>query len=55
MEGNFDAVMGFIGCVIGLEEIYNKQRSPEQQELYTEMEKQFLQSVVNNKRIFQKR
>lgn len=54
MEGNFDAVMGFIGCVIGLEEIYNRQRTPEQQELYSELDKQFLGTIVNNKKLFYK-
>lgn len=52
MEGNFDAVMGFIGCVVGLEEIYNKQRTPEQMERYSEMDKEFLKTIVNNKKLF---
>ena len=52
MEGNFDAVMGFIGCVLGLEEIHNKSRTPEQTEKYSELEKQFLNVVVNNKKLF---
>lgn len=55
MEGNFDAVMGFVGCVVGLEEIYNKSRTPEQMELYSELDKQFLNTVVNNKRLFTNR
>jgi hypothetical protein len=52
MEGNFDAVMGFIGCVVGLEEIYNKQRTPEQMERYSEMDREFLKTIVNNKKLF---
>lgn len=52
MEGNFDAVMGFMGCVIGLEEIHNKSRTPEQMELYSAMDKEFMNTVVNNKRLF---
>lgn len=52
MEGNFDAVMGFIGCVVGLEEIHNRSRTPEQMERYSELDKQFLNSVVNNKKLF---
>lgn len=52
MEGNFDAVMGFIGCVVGLEEIHNRSRTPEQVELYSELDRQFLKTIVNNKKLF---
>lgn len=55
MEGNFDAVMGFVGCVVGLEEIYNRQRTPEQQEQYSALDQEFLRSIVNNKRLFYKK
>lgn len=46
--------MGLIGCVIGLEEIHNTSRNQFQNEQYNEVDRQFLKSVVNNKRLFYK-
>ena len=54
LTGNYDAVMGLIGCVIGLEEIHNTSRNQFQNEQYNEVDRQFLKSVVNNKRLFYK-
>ncbi len=53
LEGNFDSVMGLIGCIIGLEEIHNTSRNQAQTTQYNELDKQFIQAVVNNKRLFQ--
>ena len=52
MEGNFDAVMGFMGCVIGLEEIHNKSRTPEQETLMSQLDEEFIKKVTNNNRFF---
>lgn len=53
MDGNFDAVMGLIGCVIGLEEISNKlKRRIENTDSQSELEKEFLRFIVNNKLLF---
>jgi len=52
LEGNFDAVMGLIGCVIGLEEIHNTSRNQFTEQAYSELDKQFMNTVVNNKRLF---
>lgn len=32
LDGNFDRVMAFMGCVIGIEERYNKYKQPEEKE-----------------------
>lgn len=52
MEGNFDAVMGFMGCIIGLEEIHNKSRTPEQEELHSSLDQEFIKKIANNNRFF---
>lgn len=52
LDGNFDGVMALVGCVIGLEETYNLSRSKAEEKVYTELDKQFLSTLVNNKRLF---
>lgn len=51
MDGNFDAVMGLIGCIIGLEETYNISRKKDTVEL-TDVEKEFNKLIINNRNLF---
>lgn len=53
MEGNFDAVMGLVGAIIGLEEINNLNKRKEiVEETQSELEKEFDKLIVHNKRLF---
>jgi hypothetical protein len=53
MDGNFDRVMGLVGCIIGLEEIHNlSKRREEFQTKYSDLQKEFDSFVVNNRRLF---
>lgn len=52
LDGNFDAVMSLIGCVIGLEEIHNTSRSKESLERYSIIDQEFIDKITNNKRLF---
>lgn len=53
LDGNFDAVMGFVGCIIGLEEIYVSTKRKEEYGLQlTELDKEFSKIFINNKLIF---
>lgn len=45
--------MGLVGCIIGLEEIYNQsKRSEEFSAKRTELEKEFETLIIHNKRLF---
>lgn len=53
MDGNFDAVMGMLGCIVGLEEVHNISiRSTKTSEDYSKFEKEFYNTIVNNKNLF---
>lgn len=53
LDGNFDAVMGFVGCVIGLEEIHNiNSRRMQNLETRTPLSLEIDKLIVNNKRLF---
>lgn len=53
MEGNFDRVMGLVGCIVGLEELYNLSRRREIHAAETSaFEQEFKSFIVNNKRLF---
>ena len=53
MEGNLDAVMGFVGCVIGLEEIYiSTKRALENIERSKPIDLEIEKLFINNKRLF---
>jgi hypothetical protein len=53
MDGNFDRVMALVGCIIGLEELYNKSKiRQELQNESSELQKEFENLIVNNKRLF---
>jgi len=53
MDGNFDAVMGFVGCVIGLEEIHNTSLRRQQNEsARSPFDLEIDKILVNNKRLF---
>lgn len=53
LEGNFDAVMGYVGCIIGLEEIYNLSK---RRELYntsiSKVDEEWSKVIQKNKRRF---
>lgn len=51
MQGNFDAVMGLVGCIIGLEEMHNLSVRRDTAEL-SEVESQFDKFLINNKYLF---
>jgi hypothetical protein len=53
MDGNFDRVMGLVGCIIGLEEHYNLTKRREIQSNATSaLDDEFLSLITNNKRLF---
>lgn len=53
MDGNFDRVMGLIGCIVGLEELHNlDKRKMFSQEETSQIRKDFDRLIVNNPRIF---
>lgn len=52
MDGNFDSVMALVGCVIGLEELYNTSRTESQLTQYNDLDQQFLNLFTNNKKLF---
>lgn len=53
MDGNFDAVMGFVGCIIGLQETHNwSRRRADKEEELTELDKEWQRLIINNKRLF---
>lgn len=53
LEGNFDAVMGFVGCIIGLEEMYISSKRKIENEIYlSDLDKEFNKLLANNKYIF---
>ena len=49
MDGNFDRVMGFVGCIIGIEESYNKLK-----EESTKPKDDSLDFILNNSSLFGK-
>lgn len=51
MQGNFDAVMGLVGCIIGLEEMHNLSVRRDTAEL-SDVESQFDKFLINNKYLF---
>lgn len=53
MDGNFDAVMGLVGCIIGLEENHNwsKRRAAKEIEL-SNLDKDIKRLITNNKQRF---
>ena len=54
LEGNFDAVMGFMGCVIGVNETYNQYEAKLNSygASYDSYAKEINKILVNNTRIF---
>ena len=53
MDGNFDAVMGLFGCIIGLNETYNQyERQLLNIEAETTFQKELDKVLVKNKRLF---
>lgn len=53
MDGNFDRVMALVGCIIGLEELYNKSKIRQEiQNESSELQKEFENLIINNKRLF---
>ncbi len=50
-NGNFDAVMGLVGCIIGLEELHNSS-TRDNTLVYSELDQQFLNLFTNNKKLF---
>lgn len=52
LDGNFDAVMGFVGCIIGLEETHHKSRSSAEEDIYSALDKEFIKLFRDNKKIF---
>lgn len=53
LDGNFDGVMGLIGCVIGLEEVYISSKRKAESESYTSaLDDEFNKLIINNKRLF---
>lgn len=52
LKGNFDAVMSFVGAVIGLEEMYiaSKRRSDNNQ--VSALDEEFYKYIINNKYLF---
>lgn len=53
MDGNFDRVMGMVGCIIGLEETKNlSKRKIERQQAMSEVDVEFDRIFVNNRNIF---
>jgi len=53
MEGNFDAVMGMVGAVIGLEELYSiNKRKIINQSAQTELQIDLKRLITNNRRLF---
>lgn len=53
MEGNFDSVMGLVGCIIGLEEVHNlSKRKLYQENELSEIDKQFISILRDNKNLF---
>ena len=51
MQGNFDAVMGLVGCIIGLEEMHNLSVRIDTKEM-NEVEAEFEKLIIKNKRLF---
>jgi hypothetical protein len=49
LEGNFDRVMGFMGCILGIEETYNQYVKTKTSEDTS------LDFLVNNSRLFKQR
>lgn len=53
LDGNFDGVMGFLGCIIGLEETHNMSvRKSRNDDQLSQVQKDFRNLIVNNKRLF---
>lgn len=52
LEGNFDAVMGLVGCIIGLEETHNTSKKRSTEEELSGIDKEFDKLLVNNNNIF---
>jgi hypothetical protein len=53
MEGNFDRVMGFAGCILGLEELSNlSKRKLMTEEESSSLYKDFDRLIINNKKLF---
>ena len=55
LDGNYDAVMGLIGCVIGLEEIYiSSKRRAENESTLTGLDAEIDKLLINNANLFRK-
>lgn len=53
LDGNFDGVMGFIGCILGLEEMYiSSKRSFENLNKQSALDIEIDKLLINNKRLF---
>lgn len=55
MDGNFDAVMGFMGCIIGINETYNQYERTINSSATSSIEqfnKEIDKLLVNNPRLF---
>lgn len=53
MDTNADAVMALVGCVIGLEEIYNRSlRTATQEKELSQYEQDFFKTLTNNQNLF---
>lgn len=53
MDGNFDRVMGLVGCIVGLEELYNISKRREATEVESsQFDKDFNRLIVKNKFLF---
>lgn len=50
-KGNFDRIMGFAGCIIGLNEMYNKYKDIEQVIRHNSLDYSFLHKNFNENRI----
>lgn len=52
LEGNFDAVMAFMGCIVGLNETYNQYKEKSEVSRVSSFDKQIKELLTNNKRLF---
>jgi len=55
LDGNYDAVMGLIGCVIGLEEIYiSSKRKAENESALSGLDAEIDKLLINNANLFRR-
>jgi len=53
LDGNFDRVMGLVGCVIGLEETFNHTKRSQEREVYSSaLDLEIISKLTNNKALF---